>query len=233
MPINGLQTSSTAVNSNLYVATGTSSSSTTSSAYQTLSSTATNIRVGVRGSTSVTPSVGNSYGSFVIGTEALTIPSSGTSALFAQQIIKPLTITSGAGTLTNSASLYVEGAATNATNNYNTWFGGGSVRIDGRVLGAKGADVTAAGDITLTQGNLIHITGNTQINAITTTGWTAGSVIVLFFTGTPTVKNNTAGGANTAPFLLAGGVDFVATANDVLEVIFNGTNFVEIGRSIN
>ena len=103
-----------------------------------------------------------------------------------------------------------------------------------RVELSKGANVASAGDLTLgSAGNSFSITGTTTINAITTTSWQAGSVIRLIFASTPTVKNNTAGGASTAKMLLNGGVDFSATANDVLTLIYDGTNWLECSRSIN
>ena len=103
-----------------------------------------------------------------------------------------------------------------------------------RVQLSKGANVASAGDLTLgSAGNSFSITGTTTINAITTTSWQAGSVIRLIFASTPTVKHNTAGGASTAKMLLNGGVDFVATANDVLTLIYDGTNWLECSRSIN
>lgn len=99
---------------------------------------------------------------------------------------------------------------------------------------SKGANVASAGDLTLgSAGNSFSITGTTTINAITTTNWQAGSIIILIFASTPTVKHNTAGGASTAKMLLNGGVDFVASANDVLTLIYDGTNWLECSRSIN
>ena len=95
------------------------------------------------------------------------------------------------------------------------------------------ATVASANNLTLTTGNVFAITGTTTVNAITTTNWQAGSIIILIFASTPTVKNNTAGGASTAKMLLNGGVDFSATANDVLTLIYNGTNWLECSRSIN
>jgi hypothetical protein len=80
---------------------------------------------------------------------------------------------------------------------------------------------------------LFTITGNTQINAITTANWQAGSEIILIFTGTPTVKNNTAGGGGTSVILLGSGSDFSATANDVLKLIYDGTSWFEVSRSVN
>lgn len=107
------------------------------------------------------------------------------------------------------------------------------IRASARLQGNKGADVASANDLTLGNGNLFTITGSTQINAITTANWQAGSEIALMFASTPTVKNNTAGGAGTAVMLLAGGVDFTASANDILRLIYDGTSWVETGRSVN
>jgi len=111
---------------------------------------------------------------------------------------------------------------------------GGNTIHTARVQLSKGANVASAGDLTLgSAGNSFSITGTTTINAITTTNWQSGSIIILIFASTPTVKNNTAGGASTAKMLLNGGVDFSATANDVLTLIYDGTNWLECSRSIN
>src|SRR5574343_276698 len=89
--------------------------------------------------------------------------------------------------------------------------------MSGRLLEKQGADVASANDLTLgSDGNTFEITGATQINAITTTGWQNGALVTLGFSGTPTVKYNTAGGAGTAKIYLAGAADFSATANDTL-----------------
>lgn len=96
----------------------------------------------------------------------------------------------------------------------------------GRVLEGQGTPVASANDLTLgSDGNTFFITGNTTINAITTTNWAAGAHITLIFQGTPTVKHNTAGGAGTAPMLLQGSVDIAAAANTLLGLVFDGTNW--------
>jgi len=102
------------------------------------------------------------------------------------------------------------------------------------VASGVGTATAAANDLTLPKnGNVFHITGATQINAIVTSGWPAGSEITLIFDSTPTVKNNTAGGGGTAVLLLAGGADFSATANDVLKLVYDGTSWYEVSRSVN
>ena len=107
------------------------------------------------------------------------------------------------------------------------------VLMTGRMEHYKGSDVSSNGNLTLSSGNLFHITGTTTINSIITTNWQAGSEVTLIFDASVTVKNNTAGGAGTAVMLLAGGADFSATSNDVLKLVYDGTSWFEISRSVN
>jgi hypothetical protein len=104
---------------------------------------------------------------------------------------------------------------------------------DGRFEQDLGANIAAANNLTLgLDGNSFTITGNTQINAITTSNWQAGSVVRLIFTGTPTLKHNTAGGAGTAVLLLAGAADYIAAANDVITLVYDGTSWHETSRKL-
>ena len=138
--------------------------------------------------------------------------------------------------LVYAPSAGVSGSGINSTLTGLTFKGtDGSLRSSRRIETAKGTNIVAANDLTLGgDGNVFTITGNTTINAITTTDWQAGSVIRLIFTGTPTVKHNTAGGANTATMKLAAGVDFVIAKNPtVLTLVYDGTNWLEVSRSAN
>lgn len=102
---------------------------------------------------------------------------------------------------------------------------------DGRFEMDKGAALVAANDLVLGEdGNSFEITGATQINAIAIADWQAGSVVYLLFNSSLTVKHNTAGGAGTAPILLQGAVDFAVDSGSVLQLIYNGTQWEEIGR---
>jgi hypothetical protein len=101
----------------------------------------------------------------------------------------------------------------------------------GRILG-RIANITAANDLTLGNANQNIVAGNTQINAVTITDWTAGVIVTLVFTGTPTVKHNTAGGLNTAKIFLSGSTDFVASNNSVLQLVYDGTQWQEIARKV-
>lgn len=193
-----------------------------------------------RASSSQVLAIGVSSSTMIIGTTQVQTAASGTHALLSSEVIKPPSVNvSGGATVTNTATLYVEsGTVTGITPSnasYAFWVDAGAARLDGRLLTQKGADVASTNDLTLgADGNIFTITGTTQINAITTTGWESGARITLIFASTPTVKNNTAGGANTAVMLLAGGADFSATANDVLNLVYvSGTGFIETSRSVN
>ena len=109
-----------------------------------------------------------------------------------------------------------------------------SVIIEGRLQGDKGADVTSADEITLgTDGNYFDITGTTTINHINKTDWQAGSVIILQFDASVTVTHNAASPTGTeASMLLSGAVDFSATADDILMLVYDGVMFREISRTI-
>lgn len=93
-----------------------------------------------------------------------------------------------------------------------------------RLGGGKGTDTAAANDLLLPlNGNVFTITGNTTINAIRTNFWPEGSTATLYFTGTPTVKHNTAGGSETEKIFLAGSVDLAAIAGTVLGLVYMGS----------
>lgn len=97
-----------------------------------------------------------------------------------------------------------------------------------RLRGAKGATVAAANDLTLGgDGNLFHISGATQINAITTLDWQAGSEFTLIFDSNPTIKHNTSGGAGTAKILTKTAADIVAAANYVFKASYDGTSWFQ------
>jgi hypothetical protein len=89
----------------------------------------------------------------------------------------------------------------------------------------KGADVASASTITPT-GNSFHVTGATTVTAISTTGLTAGTTLTLIFDASCTVQSG-------ALLMLQGGVNFSATADDVLVLYYDGSKFREVTRSVN
>ncbi len=95
---------------------------------------------------------------------------------------------------------------------------GTGYKATGHVDGALGT-VTAAAALTLpAQRPVVQVNGNTSITSITAT-WD-GDVVYLRFTGTPTLTK----GSN-----LKLAADFVATADDVIGLTCNGTNWYALG----
>ncbi len=107
------------------------------------------------------------------------------------------------------------------------------IKMVGRMLNAQGADVASADEITLgIDGNYIDITGTTTINHIANTSWLAGAIVMLQFDASVTVTHNAASPTGTeASILLAGAVDFSATAGDTLVLVYDGTTFRELSRT--
>lgn len=112
--------------------------------------------------------------------------------------------------------------------------GSASVIIDSsRLAEGYGADVASANNLQLGyDGNSFNVTGSTQINGIKTFAWQTGSVVRLVFLGSPTVKNNTTPGAGASPLQLSGDQDFTASSGDVLELLYDGNDWHETGRSL-
>lgn len=107
------------------------------------------------------------------------------------------------------------------------------LQLFGRIMSNKGIDIVAANNLALGEdGNSFKITGNTTINAIFASTWQPGAEVTLMFTGTPTVKHNTAGSAGTAKMFLSGSADLTAANNTVLTLIYDGTQWQEKSRKV-
>ena len=98
----------------------------------------------------------------------------------------------------------------------------------------KGADVASADEITLGDlGDYFDITGTTTINHIDKTGWPEGARVFLQFDASVTVTHNAESPTGTeASILLAGAGDFSATADDTLHLVYDGTTWREISRTV-
>lgn len=90
-----------------------------------------------------------------------------------------------------------------------------------RIESGKGSSsVTAASKITLGgDGNAFTVTGNTNIDTIATDGWVSGAHITLYFTGTPTINNQSTGTGR----IYCQGSNISVTAGDVYEFFLDGT----------
>lgn len=109
--------------------------------------------------------------------------------------------------------------------------GGGNAVFCDVMFNEEKRNATAANDLALQTGNVFVVSGNTQVNTITMIPpFEAGLQITLIFSGTPTVKHNTAGAGKR--LFLAGSADFVAAANSVLGFVYDGTQWQETFRKV-
>lgn len=91
---------------------------------------------------------------------------------------------------------------------------------------AKGADVPSTGDLTLGgDGNFFTISGTNTVNGIARANWTAGALIIIQTSGAQTWTNNGAPGAGFGKLFLVGGANVSMTANDLMMLVFDGTDW--------
>jgi hypothetical protein len=96
----------------------------------------------------------------------------------------------------------------------------------GRLFQTMGENIASAGTITLSDANYFIITGTTQIDYMTTTGWTAGSIVYLQAASTGLVFNHNTGSVppNTAAFFCVGEASGIYTyAGYVYGFVYDGT----------
>lgn len=102
-------------------------------------------------------------------------------------------------------------------------FTGSNIRIYDRPIATR--TLTSATALTLNQNcNYFIVAGTTDITSIVSVDSYTGRQIILQFSGVLTVHD----GSN---LVLAG--DFTTSSNDILSLIFNGTNWIETSRSTN
>ena len=100
----------------------------------------------------------------------------------------------------------------------------GSSTTNTTALLGGGAAVASATAMPLPTGRVFHVTGTTTITSITSTNFASGAVITLIFDAALTFTD----GSNLK---LAG--DFVTTAGDSITLVYDGSSWFEIARSIN
>lgn len=98
-------------------------------------------------------------------------------------------------------------------------YGGNSPWV-GTTPGAIVASATAI----VPSGSSFHVSGTTNITSITATAVPSGTTLYIIFDGVLTFTD----GNNLK---LAG--NFVTTGDDTITLVFDGTNFYEVARSVN
>lgn len=200
-------------NSSDFSVKGNGSTSFSSSQSELLFSGAGTIqaRAWMRGVTAMLPTANQSYSSFIVGTQVATIAGTGTHALFANMVINPVSVTAGAGALTNSATLYINGAASGATNNYSLWVASGVTRLDGDLklsTAGNGLYIKQGTNATCGRGTLV---GGTLV--VSTTKATSTCEIFL------TDRGGTVTNLGTIYIsAVSSGTSFTVTSSNILDV---------------
>jgi hypothetical protein len=139
-----------------------------------------------------------------------------TADVSALNVVSSDTVTLGASTV---PQLNIDHDNTQAT---------GRISLRGRVVGlvsSLGPDLAATPSV-----KLANIFTVTYSGAATITNFTEGligqEITIIFMNGNTTVQDN-------ATVQLAGGTNFVGTTDDVLKLVYDGTTWREVSRSIN
>jgi hypothetical protein len=170
--------------------TPTGTAGTSSATMQVGGATVTQNRVFMNGSASATVAANASYTNLMVGSAPITINATGTHPVFANTVINPVGTISGTGaTLTETCTLYVNGATTGGTTNNALHVAGAGAQsiIDGKlIMGGlfrkKGYTVAAlpAG----TQGDCAYVTDASSPTAGSTVTGGGTSVRPVFYNGT-------------------------------------------------
>lgn len=107
-----------------------------------------------------------------------------------------------------------------------------SVLVTGKLATTPTSVTIAAAAATFAvASNVVTVTGDAGANTVTTiTGGVSGQILTLIFAdGLVTITDDAGGGANTINLSAA----WTSSANDVMQLVFNGTSWREASRSVN
>lgn len=198
--------------------------------YQIGGATTTNYRIGEGSANTQSVGVGNSYVSHIIATQLANEAASGTHPLFSQFAVKPLTVTGGAATMTNAATVYIAGAsnATAAANNDALWVDAGSARFSKEIK----AEFTQTG--TGTDSVLVK-DGSNVVKAVAQSSIGGGGVNIYNSNGSLTGSRVVTQGIYDMEFLAsnsrfdvtgASGMLLSTSTNNGLIQLSSGTNYI-------
>lgn len=231
----GFRTSTSNTNGNFAVAgttNGTGTTNTNVAAIVFAGASTVMYRTIFNGNTSSSLGSANSYGSVIAGSAPITTFTSGTHALLANFVVNPLGTVTIAGTavVTNTASLYINGAASGTVTglNYGLWTTG-NTRID------LGSDATGDIPYRASTGALARLAIGTSTQVLhggTTPSYSAVS-LTADVTGTLPIAN---GGTGATTLIGAGITNVVTTVQltgqtaDVGSTNFTGTSTAGLYR---
>lgn len=141
----GFNTGSNSANANLWVGSGSGGSSSTASNYLFGAGSGVTLRVGMRGSSGVNITANYDAANMVMGEQVFNEAGSGTHGLIAGLALRPPSITDNAATVTNTATLFIEGAPSTTVSgaNYSILVEDGFVGVAGTEAGTFRWNATA------------------------------------------------------------------------------------------
>ncbi|RKR83181.1 hypothetical protein BDD43_3383 [Mucilaginibacter gracilis] len=177
------------------------------------------VRVNIGGTTIGTLTAANNYTNALIANTGYNTAATGTHAFANSLTVLPVTLgTNNGASVTNTASVYIEGAGTGGTNNYALYSKAGANYFGGNSLFGTATDNLT--DKVQVSGNLNLITAGNKIKIATGTNASIGTATLV--SGTVTI--NTTAAATSSIILLtratAGG-----TTGTLSYTIVNGTSF--------
>jgi len=142
----GISTLNASTGANFYASAGQSNNVSSIGTASLLfgGASAINVRSLFDGLASSTLTTNDSYSNVIIGSAPVTTPTTGTNTMLANLVVNPIgTVTSGGAAITNTASLYVNGASSAGTNNYALYVNSGTSSFGGFGLFNAGFGTTS------------------------------------------------------------------------------------------
>ncbi|MES2224996.1 MAG: hypothetical protein V4478_03340 [Patescibacteria group bacterium] len=174
-------------NANAYISGGTTLTSSSNAAILFAGAGTAQFRSVFTGNIATTALTANtSSANIIIGSGIQTTAATGTHALLANMVVNPLgTVTSGGATVTNTASLYINGAGSGGTSNYAFWVNSGASKFGGTV---QLMNYTVATLPTGVQGMTAYVTDALTPTFGTTVVGGGAVVIPVFYNGSAWVS---------------------------------------------
>lgn len=201
--------------SNIYIGDPFLPSASSNFAYQYGGVGTTDLRVGFGGDTTATLTTNGSYSGVVVGKSAITAAATGTHPVVASLGIISPTITTGASTITNAATLYVDNAPTGGVTNSAIYVAAGDTRLQNLYATTP---TYSSGGFT----NLVHNTTTGRIESTATVTQTLDTVTTAGNTTTNavTVGALTANGLATVNAAITANITTIATGTTLGATVF-------------
>lgn len=234
----GVNTATSTGTANLFVFGGSNMGTASASNLLFGGATALNVRAVFMGGLSSAATVNANYANIIIGSAPVNVAASGTHAWFVNQVINPVGAIGGTGgAVTNTASLYINGASSFAgSTNYALYvvsglsFFGGAISSNGTYKNLNQAVYTSSQTITSNMEYLRYNTGGGAINQpLPTAVGRQGQVYVLkkidSSTNALTISTTSSQTIDNASTWV------LATQNKYVMVISNGANWEVIANN--